>query len=464
MDKNLHNDIGQQFSEGINSLSQQPREHIWQNIDKTLDKADAENYKGKFARLKKRSTLLLLLLLGMSTASVIYFSNTKSNNDGLATEKTGTVTDSKETANQNIHVQQAPVAGNVPQQQPGSSSAADGSPAVNAGNVFWALKKTGITQKGKAVIAINGGAAAAAETTDNTSSTTTAEPDTVTAATALALTLPVITAAPVAAVPKKDLPAAAENKSAEKSSPENSRKKDARFSLTAFFAPDYSNYHLTNDRHSNYDNGAGIASRERSDLSSTAGVLLGYKAGKRITLQSGLTYSSSNISIDPTKIYAEKNTGGAVKYRYNTSSGYGYLLPSFSSSPAVGDSLFASGANHTLHYISIPVMVKYAMGKGKLTFHPGAGIGFNFLTKATLTTDVQDRFNSETEYITRLEGLKKVSCSLLLVPELQYKLSQKISISAMPYFKYALGPINKGNVVKSYPYTVGLGLGLVYRF
>ena len=34
----------------------------------------------------------------------------------------------------------------------------------------------------------------------------------------------------------------------------------------------------------------------------------------------------------------------------------------------------------------------------------------------------------------------------------------------MPYLKYSLGAINKDNVVKTYPYTFGLGMGVVYKF
>lgn len=213
-----------------------------------------------------------------------------------------------------------------------------------------------------------------------------------------------------------------------------------------------------------YDNKAGIESRERSDLSSSVGLLLGYNVNNRISLQSGITYSTTNISISPTKIYAEKDNTGSVKFRYNTSSGYGYLLPSFSSSPGVGDSLISDGANHTLRHISIPFILKYRIGNNKLTLNPGAGILFNFLTKATLTTDLVDRLNRETEFTSKLEGMKKINSSLILIPELQYQLSKKINISVLPYFKYSLGAINKGNVVKTYPYTFGLGIGAVYKF
>jgi hypothetical protein len=75
-----------------------------------------------------------------------------------------------------------------------------------------------------------------------------------------------------------------------------------------------------------------------------------------------------------------------------------------------------------------------------------------------------NQFSRETEVISKLEGIKKFSPGLLFTPELQYQLSKKFSISAMPYFKYSLGAINKGNVVKTYPYTVGLSAGFVYKF
>ena len=262
---------------------------------------------------------------------------------------------------------------------------------------------------------------------------------------------------------KDSLPVTTNNQSSKKSN-KKQPSKNPKFTITAFAAPDYSKYRLTNGKLNNYDNKADITTRERSDLSFSSGVLLGYKVGNKIIIQSGVIYSSTNISIAPTKIYAEKDNSGTVKFRYNTSSGYGYVLPSFSNAPAVGDSLFADGANHTLRYISIPIIAKYKVGNKKITFNPGVGITFNFLTKATLTTDLVDQLQRETEYISKLESIKKFGYSLILIPEVQYQLSKKFSISALPYFKFSLGAINKDNVVKTFPYSFGLGIGTVYKF
>jgi len=108
-------------------------------------------------------------------------------------------------------------------------------------------------------------------------------------------------------------------------------------------------------------------------------------------------------------------------------------------------------------------MAKYGLGNKKFKFYGGGGFLFYFLNKATLTTEFENAFR-EIETTTDLEGLQKQSYSLLLTPEFQHQLSGKWSISATPYFKYALAPINKGNVVRTYPYTIGLGIGAVYRF
>ena len=471
MDKHLHKDIGEQFSNEINKLKQQPRGHIWENIDKVLDKTDATNYKDKFIRLRKRTLLLLLLLVGISTFSVIYLNTFKPKNNpqyaadyhnssaqkingqAEAAKKNNTVTVNDEALTTNNFNQQ-PVT-NIP-------------PAGLVNNHdedLYFPGKLSIKQNGKTKTKITGAVAMEDESaivneipTADTAVTNKNVQKSMPGAIAKSANVENKPDAVSNKIEKNPLPAVS------KSNNKKQINKNLKFTLTAFAAPDYSRYRLVNDKPNSYDDKAGIATRERSDLSSSVGVLLGYKVGNKIIVQSGIIYSTTNISIAATKIYAEKDNAGAVKFRYNTSSGYGYLLPSFSTSPAVGDSLFADGANHTLRYISIPIIAKYKMGSSKLTFNPGIGITINFLTKATLTTDLVDRLNRETEYISKLEGIKKFSAGIILTPELQYQLSKKWSISAMPYFKYSLGPINKGNVVKTYPYTFGLGVGAVYKF
>ena len=477
MDRHLHKDIGEQFSEEINSLSQQPLSHIWENIDKALDKTDAKNYKDKFARLKKRTMLLLLLLIGISTFSVFYFNVSKNETNPqdvvpdhcLAWQKIKESTHINEINDNITGKQETSLTNELTQKQIGNINIPSGNTVNNEEENLFTPRKISVAYKRKTIMKITNGITteetAVNNEIENAKNIPLVKPaeiffgDVVNKPAGTEKKLTQITDAS-----KKDtLAITTDNRSSKKSNIKQ-RNINPRFTLTAFAAPDYAKYRLANGKHNNYDNKADITTRERSDLSSSFGVLFGYKVGNKITIQSGIIYSSTNISIASTKIYAEKDNTGAIKFRYNTSFGYGYLLPSFSNAPAVGDSLFADGANHTLHYISIPIIAKYKLGDKKITFNPGVGITFNFLTKATLTTDLVDQLNRETENISKLESIKKIGYSLILSPEVQYQLSKKWSISVMPYLKYSLGAINKDNVVKTYPYTFGLGMGVVYKF
>jgi hypothetical protein len=470
MDEHVHKDFGKQFRDEINNLKQHPSKHIWENIDKALDKEEAKNYKEKYLLLRKG--VLLLFFIGIAGLVIFYF-NTAKNKPG-GNKFTAQNTSKKNGSPQNKNFVADKESGDSPDflsepQIPANIFSITNPPQSFSENLF-PFSKNFMKNRAKTKVKIKSGDIAYGEDIKTVSTQTgkinTEETDLPT--TPALQKLPSVINENVFPksdnAEKKNSPVITPQKSLSEAAEKKQKNKKQEFTLLAFAGPDYTDYRLINDRHNNYDNKAGIETRERSDLSFSFGILLGYAVGKRISVQSGITYAASNISINPIEIYAEKNNAGLIKYRYNTSYGYGYLQPSFSSSPAVGDSLFADGANHTLHYITVPVIVKYKIGKKKLSFNPGVGVGLNILTKATLTTDLVDNLNRETESISKLEGIKKLSASLIFTPELQYQLSKKLNLSLSPSFKYSLGPINKGNVVKTYPYTIGVGLGIIYKF
>ena len=235
--------------------------------------------------------------------------------------------------------------------------------------------------------------------------------------------------------------------------------KSPRLSVIIFFSPDLPFYRFQNDLAYNSP-GTDLKNEERPDLSSTTGVLIDYRLSDRWSLQSGLSYSNTTISIDPKTIYAEKDNTGSVKYRYNASSGYGYVLPSFSSSPSVGDSLYAFGANHTLQYLNIPAAIRYNIKKGKFKLFASAGISTNFLLHGIIETPVQNSSNNETEVIHHLHGLKKIYFSGLFNVGAEYRLNKKFSLMLSPTRRVALNSINKNVSVKSYPNSFGIATGI----
>ena len=235
--------------------------------------------------------------------------------------------------------------------------------------------------------------------------------------------------------------------------------KSPRLSAIIFFSPDFSFYRFQNDVPYN-GSGNDLKDKEKPDLSSTTGVLIDYRLSDHWSLQSGVSYSNTNILIDPKTIYAEKDNNGSVKYRYNASSGYGYVLPSFSNSPSVGDSLYAFSANHTLQYLNIPAAVRYNIKKGKFKFFASAGISANFLLRGIIETPVQNSSNNETEVIHHLHGLKKIYFSGLFNIGGEYRLNKKFSLMISPTRRVALNSINKNVSVKSYPSSFGIATGI----
>lgn len=250
------------------------------------------------------------------------------------------------------------------------------------------------------------------------------------------------------------------NKTVLKTTPEK-LKNLSRFSITPFFSPDIAWYRLLNDKAGyQQENANEIEKEEKHEFSYTFGLLVNYKINKQWGLQSGLTVSNTNIIIQPKTIYAQPDNTGSIKYRINTSSGYGYVLPSYISSPVTGDSLYAFTSTHSLQYIGIPLAVSYNITRGKFNLNTVAGISANFLTSAKLATSVENGIDNSTESVNSLQGVKKVYFSGLAGIGVDYKLTNKTALTFAPVMRFALNPINKDATVKSYPMSLGFAVGL----
>lgn len=241
----------------------------------------------------------------------------------------------------------------------------------------------------------------------------------------------------------------------------NNNQRLSRFSIMAFFSPDIAWYHLQDENiNSQSGNAIDIEQEETHEFSSTYGVLVDYKIKKHWGLQSGITLSNINIVTEPETIYAQPDNAGNVKYRINTSSGYGYILPSYSANPVVGDSLYAFTSTHSLRYIGIPMSVTWSFIKNKFTIGAQAGVSANFLTKARLETTVEKGFDNSVETVNNIQGLKKIYLSGLAGIDIDFKLNKKLSLAVAPTMRFALNSINKNSSVKSFPMSFGSSVGL----
>jgi hypothetical protein len=231
--------------------------------------------------------------------------------------------------------------------------------------------------------------------------------------------------------------------------------------LTVLASYEAAGYRLDSDIPGNITS---IKHSEIPEPSFSLGLLTTRQLKKHWGLQTGLIYSLTNIGITSQKLYALQGPGGEISFKYNTSSGYAYIKPGLGVPPAIGDSLTTTEGKHTLKVVRLPIILKFSVGKNRLSFTPGIGIEANFLTSAKVETEVESRSNPEIIFINKLDGAKPFYLSAVADAELQYKMDDKLSVSFRPAIRIATSPITKNNVVETFPHSVGVAMGLTWKF
>jgi hypothetical protein len=236
-----------------------------------------------------------------------------------------------------------------------------------------------------------------------------------------------------------------------------------KFSATVYLSRDYAGYNFS-DHDIIGPGGKEIESRERNILSRSAGIYLNYKLSRKLVLQSGLSYSWSNNSIDSANSYAVKGDNGVIQFKFNTVSGYTYLDPPASAIPIVGDSISTAKSYTQLRHLTIPLILSYKIPIGRFSILAGAGLTFNLLTSASLETVVYGHNFKQNESQIPIRGLKKINVGVLVKTELDYHFLNRWAIEIIPSFRNTLSPVNLNSSVSAYPYNFGIGAGIRYLF
>jgi hypothetical protein len=163
-------------------------------------------------------------------------------------------------------------------------------------------------------------------------------------------------------------------------------------------------------------------------------------------------------------MFALQLPGGDVAYKFITSSGYAYIKLGNGQLPAAGDSITTSDAKHILKHISVPLTVKYKLGKNKFSISPSVGLEANFITSAKVEVGVDLASNREVVTVNKLEGIKSFYWSAFTGVEASCQVNKKMSVNLQPVFRYALSPITKDNVVETFPRSFGIRAGVTIRF
>jgi hypothetical protein len=253
-----------------------------------------------------------------------------------------------------------------------------------------------------------------------------------------------------------------------------------RWSIGAMASPTY--YSSFNS--DNNDISRQMAASEQSVVSYSGGVALSYKLNKRLSIQTGLYYSSLGQEIDGINSY-----GGFQKYDYTkgdynfavqTSSGTVYIdnADVFVLSTIPGERILTAYTNDVfdpdkanLEYISntliqnfsfleLPVLLRYKVVDKTFDINLIGGISYNMMVNNSVYTMVDGgKFP-----VGKTEGLDMINLSSSLGMGLEYNFSKKLSLNLEPTFRYYLNTFNEPAGTTIHPYSFGVFSGISYRF
>ena len=237
------------------------------------------------------------------------------------------------------------------------------------------------------------------------------------------------------------------------------------FSATLFFSPEFVSSDVEDD-HPRFreDDRNEIKNHEKIRSSTSYGVLLDYTVGSNWRLQSGASVSTRVTDINTKTIYARPDNYGNVNYRLSCSAGSVYVPLKSGAIPTQGDSTKILSAKNTLQYVSIPLVVKYTIGKGKFNLVPGVGISANILSEGKIETVIATTGGNESSSTSKIDGLKSNYFSGQISLGGEYLISKKVALNFTPTARLALSSINKDAAVKTKFNSLGLSAGITLKF
>jgi len=255
--------------------------------------------------------------------------------------------------------------------------------------------------------------------------------------------------------------------------------KTDRWSLTAMASP---TYYMRPDLASS-DMADQVSSPEQSRISYSGGLSFSYKISKKLSIQSGLYYSSIGNKVDDIRSYAGFSrfdyTKGDHNFEVMTTSG-----PIFTSNPDVfladigGDRVVTKYTNdvfdpgkanlsyinsslfQNFSYLEMPVFVRYKLIDKSLDFNLVGGLSYNLL----INNSVHAMIDGSKYDVGKTAGLNSFMVSSSFGMGMEYSLSEKISLNLEPTFRYYLNPFSNIQSSSARPYSFGVFSGLSYRF
>jgi len=237
----------------------------------------------------------------------------------------------------------------------------------------------------------------------------------------------------------------------------------------------------------NYDHNALtslLVSKEQPIVSYTGGVAFAYKINKRLSVQSGVYYSSLGNELSGISSFAGfepyDRTKGDHNFEVLTTNGTVYtsnsdifLIDKISaariSTRYTSDVFDPDKANlkyldnsltQNFSYLELPFFVKYKLVDKTLGFNLIGGLSSNFL----VNNAVYSSLNGGKYLIGKTEGVDAITFSSSLGMGMEYSLGKNLSLNLEPTFRYYLNPVTGTEGLRVHPYSFGIFSGLSYKF
>jgi hypothetical protein len=231
------------------------------------------------------------------------------------------------------------------------------------------------------------------------------------------------------------------------------------------------------------DEARDLMNSEKPAASYSGGLSFSYKINKRISVQTGVYYSSFGQKVNGISSYAGFHNyisaKGGSDFGIQTSAGTiistnndlylmdnqgARVLTKYTANvfdPVKANLTYLDNSvMQNFNYLEFPLLVRYKLIDKKIDFNVIGGLSYNLL----ISNSASSYNNGVKYYVGETEGLSPVTFSSSLGLGVGYNFSKKISFNLEPTFRYYLTPF--GGLIGSaiHPYSFGILSGLSYKF
>lgn len=226
-----------------------------------------------------------------------------------------------------------------------------------------------------------------------------------------------------------------------------------------------------------------INDNESAVLSYSGGFSVSYRMSGRLSVQTGIYYSSLGRDVQGVNSYTGFEPYASSKsgtfFGVRTSSGtVNSINSNIYLSDAAGNRIdgggfsqdnfdplksgltpYGSSVRQNFEFLEVPLILKYKLIDGTMNFNILGGMSYNFLVgnRAWAISDEGSKMA-----LGATEGVENLLLSSSLGMSMEYNISEKVSLNLEPQIRYFLntgGDLGSGN-----PYTFGVFSGMHFRF